>query len=292
MGISGIVDRLVPAEVGDMADRIPRVTRGFVDEHSDELIKAAKRLRKIKKKLDKKADLYLEGKLDPKKEMRKTAVKGATTAVVMMSLLTGTAFSDPADIVQDQSAASYRPAPIVMDVSDFVNAPVEDDDEGESEEQKGAKSGIASRFRQAVLSMPQSVRILVVTPLWLIGTALMTVVSVLWNILFASPLGAFIASFALGFAVLTGLFTATAKILFPDLPISKILCKKNVLILGCLALVLSGIDAVAPLYWNKYPLAAGLLKLVFGGTVIGILSVRTRNAFRKITSIGLPKAAT
>ncbi|MBR7088124.1 MAG: hypothetical protein IKI38_02110, partial [Mogibacterium sp.] len=144
-----------------MADRIPRVTRGFVDEHSDELIKAAKRLRKIKKKLDKKADLYLEGKLDPKKEMRKTAVKGATTAVVMMSLLTGTAFSDPADIVQDQSAASYRPAPIVMDVSDFVNAPVEDDDEGESEEQKGAKSGIASRFRQAVLSMPQSVRILV-----------------------------------------------------------------------------------------------------------------------------------
>ena len=270
-----------------MANRIPKVTRGLIDDHSDELISAAKRLRKIKKKLDKKADLYLEGKLDPGKEVRKAAFKGATTAVVIASLLTGTSFSDPADIAQDQEAANYRPAPIVMDASDFVNAPVEDDDEEASDEQKGAKSGVVSRFRQAVLSMPQSVRIIIITPLWLIGTALMTAVSVLWNTLFASPLGAFIASFALGFALLTGLFTATAKMLFPDLPVRRILRGPNILILGCAALVLSVLDAAAPLYWNKYPLAAALLKLVLGGTVVGVLSVRTHKAFGKLKSLGI-----
>jgi len=270
-----------------MADRFPRVTRGFSDGSAQDLIRVAMRLRKIKKNLDKKADAYLEGKLDPKKEVRKAALKGATTAIVMLSLLTGTSFSDPADIVQDQSAANYRPVPIVMDTSDFVNAPVEEDDDGDSDEQKGARSGVIARFRQAVLSMPQSVRILVVTPLWLIGTALMTMVSFLWNILFTSPLGAFIASFALGFAVLTGLFTATAKILFPDLPLSRILSKRNVLVLGCLALLLSGIDAVAPMYWHQYPLAAALVKLVLGGTVIGVLSVRVNKAFSKIRNLGM-----
>lgn len=273
-----------------MADRLPHVTRGAMGDYSQDLIKAAKRLRKIKKKLDKKADAYLAGEYDPAEAMRKTAVRGATTAVVMLSLLTGLAFSNPAEINEDQSATSYRPAPIVMDVSDVVNAPVEDDDD-DADEQKSTKTGAVARFRQAVLSLPQSVRLLIVTPLWLLGTALMTLVSFLWNVIFASPLGAFIASFALGFAVLTGLFTATARILFPDLPLSKILCKRNVLILGCLALLLSGLDAALPLYWNKYPLAAALVKLVLGGSVIGLLTVRTKNLFYKLKYNGMPPAA-
>lgn len=273
-----------------MADKLPRVARGMMDDHAADLMKAAKRLRKVKKKLDKKADDYLAGKYDPKKELRKTAVKGATTAVVMLSLLTGLAFANPAEINEDQAAANYRPAPIVMDASDFVNAPV-DDDESDADEQKGTRVGVMARFRQAVLSLPQSVRLLIVTPLWALGTALMTVISFLWNILFASPLGAFIASFAIGFAVLTGLFAATAKILFPDIPLGRILSKRNVLILGALALLLSAFDAVAPVYWNSYPLAAALLKLVLGGSVIGLLTVRTRKLFDRFRFGNLPPAA-
>lgn len=270
-----------------MGVKYPRVTRGSMDDHSEELLKTAA---KIKKGIESRADGYLAGTYDPKKEARRTALKGATTALVVVSLLTGLAFASPAEINDDQSAVNYTPAPIVMDVDDFVNAPVDDDDD-DADEQKSAKAGVIARFKQAVLSLPQSVRLLVVTPLWLIGTALMTLISFLWNVIFASPLGAFIASFALGFAVLTGLFTATAKILFPDIPVSKILCKRNVLILGCLALLLSGIDAVAPMYWHQYPLAAALVKLVFGGSVIGLLTVKTRDLFYKFKYNGMPPAA-
>ena len=270
------------AEVSNMADRFPKVTRGFSDASAEDLIRLARKAGKIKKKLDKKADAYLAGKYDPGKKLKKTAVRGAAAVVVAASLLAGSAFSDPAEIMEDQTAASYRQPPIVLDTSDFVNTPVEDDEDGNADEEKGAKSSIVSRFRQAVLSMPQSVRILIVSPLWLIGTALMTVVSFLWSTLFASPLGAFIASFALGFAMLTGLFAVTAKTLFPDLPLSRILSRKNVLILGCLAVLLSVFDAVAPMYWNKYPLAAALIKLALGGSVIGILTVRTRNLFCRL----------
>jgi hypothetical protein len=274
-----------------MAKRIPKVTRGFSDASTEDLIKLARRVGKIKKKIDKKADLYLAGKYDPKEDLKKTAVRGAAAAVLVASLLAGSAFSDPAEIMEGQGASNYRQPPIVMDASDFVNTPVEDDDDGDADEEKTARTGVVSRFRQAVLSMPQSVRILLISPLWLIGTALMTLVSFLWSTLFASPLAAFIASFALGFALLTGLFTVTAKTLFPDLPLGKILCKKNVLILGCLALLLSVFDAVAPMYWNKYPLAAALLKLVLGGSVVGILTVRTKNLFYKLKYNGLPPAA-
>ena len=270
-----------------MAHKYPRVTRGSMDDHSEELMKAAK---KIKKGIDERADGYLDGTYDPGKKVRKTALKGITTAAVLTSLLVGSAFSGPADIIDDQEAVNYKPAPIVMDVDEFVNAPVEDDDD-DADEEKTVKLSAVARFRQAVLKLPQSVRILIITPLWALGTAIMTIISFLWNTLFASPLAAFIASFAFGFAILTGLFTATAKILFPDLPLRKILSGRNVLILGCLAMLLSVIDAVAPMYWHQYPMVAALVKLVLGGTVIGVLAQRTHKLFDKLNIKGLPPAA-
>ena len=177
-----------------------------------------------------------------------------------------------------------------MDVDEFVNAPVDDDDE-DGDEQKSVKLSFTARFRQAVLSLPQSVRMLLVVPLWAAGTAILTVISFLWNILFASPLGAFIASLAMGFAVLLGLFTVTAKALFPDIPVRKLLSKRNIIIIGCLALALSGFDAVAPAYWHSYPLAAALLKLVLGGSVIGYLTHRTGKLFHTLGIKELPPAA-
>jgi hypothetical protein len=79
--------------------------------------------------------------------------------------------------------------------------------------------------------------------------------------------------------------------LFPDIPLRKILSGRNVLILGCLAMLLSVIDAVAPMYWHQYPLAAALVKLVLGGTVIGFLAQRTHKLLGKLNIKGLPPAA-
>ena len=265
--------------------------RSIADDRAEMLRKTAK---KVKKSVDRRVDGYLEGTYDPKAEARKLTVRGVTTSLVVLSLLTGLAFSSPSEITEDQTAAAnYRPAPVVMDIDDFVNAPVEDDDGDDADEEKSGKTGIIAKFRQAVLAMPASVRMLLVVPLWAAGTAILTVISFLWNILFASPLGAFILSMFLGFAIMLGLFTVTAKALFPDVPLKKILCKRNIIIIGCLALLLSGFDAVAPLYWHQYPLAAALLKLVLGGSAVGYLSYRTAKIFRlgNLNIKGLPPAA-
>lgn len=234
-----------------------------------------------------------DGAQDPKSSAAKNIVKGGTTALVALSLLTGIGFSDPAEINEEQ--LNVNRAPIVMDVDDYLNSQLEDDDD-DADEQKGAKQGVVARFKQAVLSLPSAVRLLIITPLWLLGTALMTMVSFLWNVIFASPLGAFIASFAMGFAVLIGLFAATAKILFPEIPLNKILSKRNILILAIAALSLAGIDAVAPLFWHQYPAVSALVKLGIGATVIGVLTMRTKALFDSLKGgidkvKGLPASA-
>ena len=219
-----------------------------------------------------KADDYLEGTYNPKEEIHKTVVKGTTTVLLVASLLTGLAFSGPAEINEDQANSQLRQAPIVMEIDDYMNTSVDDDDD--ADEQKNAKVGVVQKFKQAVLNLPASVRLLIITPLWAIGTAIMTAVSFLWNVIFSSPLGAFIASFAIGYAVLVGLFAVTAKMLFPNVPLKKILNKRNVLILGIAAVLLSFIDWMAPMYWHQYPAVAAAVKLGVGVFVIGTICYR------------------
>ena len=205
---------------------------------------------------------------------RNAVVKGASALLVALSLLTSAAFNAPADILDEHPDTHVSNPPIVMDIDEYVNTDVDDDDD--ADEQKSSKLGVMARFRQAVLSLPSPVRLLIITPLWLIGTGLMTLITSVWNTLFASPLGAFIASFAMGFAVLTGLFAVTAKTLFPDVPLRDILTKRNVLILAVGAVILSGLDAAMPLFWEKYPAVSFLVKLVFGAGVISVLSLRVK----------------
>lgn len=205
---------------------------------------------------------------------RKAVIKSGSAVLVALSLLTSMAFNAPADIMEEQQDIHLSNPPIVMDIDEYVNTDV--DDEDDADEQKASKLGVMARFRQAVLSLPSPVRLLIVTPLWLIGTGLMTLVTFLWNTLFASPLGAFIASFAVGFAVLTGLFAVTAKVLFPDVPLRDILSKRNILILAIGAVLLSGIDAAVPLFWNKYPAVSFLVKLAFGASIISVLTLRVK----------------
>lgn len=209
---------------------------------------------------------------------RKT-VKGIATVAVLASLLAGMAFSGPADIAQEANDIKYNTPPIVMDIDDYGNATVDDDDDDATEEKKN-NGGFLSMFRQAVLSMPQILRILVVTPLWLIGTGLMT----LAGLIMSSPIGTFLISLAVGFGILVGLYAITAKTLFPDVPMKDILSKKNLTALAVAAIGLAAVDAVAPLFWKEYPLLSMLVKLLLGAGVIAILTMKVKKLSNTIQS--------
>lgn len=221
-----------------------------------------------------------------KKVVNNKAVKITATVTLLASLAAGMIFSSALDITPELKRTSVNQPPIVMDIDEYGSTTLDDDDE-DADEKKG-NVGIAARIRQAVLSLPLAVRLLIIMPLWAVGTAIMTVVSVLGRAIVASPIGAFILSVAVGFGILLVLFVTTAKVIFPDVPLSRILTKGHVTTLLVIALGLAGADAVAPLFWAKYPIVSGAVKLGVGALVIAILCNRVKRVSNNIkTKLGL-----
>ena len=214
------------------------------------------------------------------KEVKKKITKIAAGMTVIASLFAGTLFTGVTDITPELQQTSLNQPPIVMDIDEFGNTTLEEDDDA-TEEKKGG-GGLVAKIKQAVLSLPVAVRLLIVTPLWAIGTALMTIVSILGRTLFASPIGAFVMSVLVGFGVLVGLFAVTAKVIFPDVPLSKILTKGHIATLFVVAVGLAGVDNIAPLFWNQYPIVSAGVKLGTGALIIAILCNRVKHISSKL----------
>lgn len=201
-----------------------------------------------------------------KHERQKKMVKVTATVAVLASLAAGMLFGSADDITPEMKHAKISQPPIVMDIDEYGNTTVDDDDE-DAEEKKGV-SGLVARIKQELMSLPLAARLLIITPLWIIGTVIMTVVSVLGRGIAASPIGSFILSTVVGFGILVGLLAITAKAFFPDIPLKKIFTRNNILTLLIISMLLSGADLVAPLFWAEYPLIAGLTKFAIGALVI------------------------
>lgn len=214
-----------------------------------------------------------------KKFNKKKLIEITATVAVLASLAAGMLFSGVTEITPELTQTQVNKTPIVMDIDEFANATVDDEDEDQSEEKKG---GFVQRMKQAVLGLPLGIRLLVITPLWLLGTALMTLASFFFKILIASPIGAFVLTALVSWGVLVGVYAVTAKTLFPEVPMSKILSKGHITTLGVVALVIAGIDAAAPLFWDKYPLVSGFVKLGIGAAAIAALSARVSKLRAKI----------
>ena len=154
-----------------------------------------------------------------KKDIKKTAVAITTAAALMTSGL----FKDPAEIVKDEEV--YAPPPPIVETID--RAPVEDETDdiaAEDEEKKTHKD----RLRDLLLRMPRAVRIILLLPLWCIGTALMTVLTPLFSAVLP-PLLNIVIRWVLIAAILAALAAAACKLIFPDIPLKKIFSKKNML---------------------------------------------------------------
>lgn len=154
-----------------------------------------------------------------KKNIKKTAVAVTTAAALMTSGL----FKDPAEIVKEEDVYA-APPPIV---ETFDRAPVEDepeDTEFEEEEKKLPKD----RLRDLLLRMPRAVRIVLLLPLWCIGTAMMSVLTPLFNAVLP-PLLNIVIRWVLIAAVLAALAMVACKLIFPDIPLKKVFSKKNIL---------------------------------------------------------------
>lgn len=174
----------------------------------------------------------------------------AVTAVALLtaaSVMTGSLFDTPAALLPDDGAPS-----IVYNMNTGLDG-AEDDDAGVSEdesEEKSKRGGVRAVLRQRILQLPLIVRLLVILPLWALGSVILAAAGAAWPLL--SPVLGKIAGFALMLALLIGAFVLAAKAVFPDLPVKKLLSRRNLvaLVLGAAALSLA--DAVLGAAWTDY----------------------------------------
>ncbi len=205
--------------------------------------------------------------------VKKAAAAGAALTAAAGIAVSGM-ISDPEELLpQPRSVGSAY-------VEHWEEQPETPEETADPEEEK--RRGPRAAIRAWLLGLPLSARLLIVAPLWVLGWLLMQGVSAVSGGLL-SPLLSALLPWAAGLLVLLGGFVAAKKLLFPDLPLKKLLEKRSLLgfVLGLL--LVAALDTLLPLVWKEgvrfRPLMrlAGTL-LVFGG---GLLHFALKEAFRR-----------
>ncbi len=182
-----------------------------------------------------------------KKSAKKAAVTSALALLTAASVVTGSLFDSPAALLPDDGAPA-----VVYNMTTGLDGADDDDagaQEDESEETR-RRGGIRAMLRMRILRMPLIVRMLVVLPLWALGSVILAAAGAAWTLL--SPVLGKLAGFALLLALLAGSFALAAKAVFPDLPLKKLFSRRSLVALLLGAAGLTTADAVLPAVWAGY----------------------------------------
>ena len=189
-----------------------------------------------------------------KMQVKKTAAISAIALLTAASIVTGSLFESPAALLPEDGAPS-----VVYNMTTGLDG-ADDDDAGTPEDESGEarrRGGVRAVLRARILRLPLLVRLLVVLPLWAVGSALIAAAGAVWPML--SPVLGKIAGFALMLALLVGTFALAAKALFPDLPLKKLLSRRSLVALLLGAAGLSVADAVLGAAWADYAQAKDIV---------------------------------
>lgn len=191
----------------------------------------------------------------------KKAVAAAIAAVISASgAAIDASFDNPADILQ-----STNVEPKVA----YADPTIVADDDATQDEKKEAQT-VKGTFRGWILKLPVGVRALFIVPQWFIGNVIVGGAELLFAAL--SPVLHGILSFAVMALVIIGAFTLTAKAMFPDLPLSKILNRHTLKGLLVASVGAFSADQVLGVFWVDYMqvrafVIAGITLLAIGSVV-------------------------
>ena len=210
----------------------------------------------------------------------------AATLAAMISATgaaTEASFEDPADLLQNN-----KPDPHVEYIGAAADDVTDDDDSAQDEEKQRVQKKGGGVFREKILELPVAVRAIFILPQWIIGNV------VVWagNLLFAglSP----VLNWALGFVVMAlvimAIFTITAKVLFPDLPLRKILNRHTFKWVLIVSLAASAADVLLGVFWTGYTrykyIVIAVLTLVASGSLVIWFSRREKKRRAKAAEKG------
>ena len=189
---------------------------------------------------------------------RKRAALTAAAAAAAAGMVLGSAFADPADLLQP----SPQSAPAAADS-------VDGGDDDSAQDLRGARrvrAQLRAGVREAVLSLPAWVRAAAAFPLWCLGWAILQLLGLAWPLL--SPAAALAIKWLLTALTVLAVLAACAKLACPGIPLRKVFTLRNLGTVLLLLGLLGAADAALPLVWEDYGRFAPMVHLLGGGLTL------------------------
>ena len=181
---------------------------------------------------------------------KKAAVVSIATAASLGVLLSNT-FNSPKDLVNNRLIDEQR------------------EDISKIDYEKSRKADAKLQWLEKV---PVSIRTCIGIPLWALGNLILSVLTPLWT-LAGQPLLQFVLSWLVTAAVVMCVITLAAKILFPEMPLKKLINKKSIVYSLVGTLVYLIVDKVLAITWKGYRSFKFTLRFVFGLAIVTIALV-------------------
>lgn len=192
-----------------------------------------------------------------KEEKKKKIKKGILATITSASVLIGGTFDTPEDILEPLE----KPIKPVSEVMDYNQDLFED---------LYKKENPKDAFKNLIYKIPLKIRMYVCVPLWFLGTGIITLLEFLLKTLLL-PAAHVILNFFIHTLLLMAVVGICIKLLFPNLPWSKIFSKRTLLFIFIGSICMSLLDVFIPIVWDKYRLYRFLSKLIIGLIVLFII---------------------
>ena len=188
---------------------------------------------------------------------RKKIAVGVLASVASLSVLLGGVFDSSRELLEDSKPSEDA----ISGISDLTRDEVQ---------AKTVTQDMRRALKNLVYRIPVKVRAVLFAPLWFLGSAILWAFDLALNAIVA-PVAHLILGFFLQTLLLFGIIGLCIKILFPDLPWSKIFSKKLFLSVLAGSIFMSLCDVIVPCFWEDYKLYRNIGKLLLGLFVAGII---------------------
>lgn len=180
-------------------------------------------------------------------QKEKRVRQGLLAALTSASVLVGTTFDSPEDILNRYD----KP----------IKPLVEYTDKQESVDKK-TDNHSKDYFKNIIYKIPLNIRLYIFAPLWFLGTGIIYAFEMFLKII--TPFAHILTNFVIHLSLMSLVVIICVKLLFPDLSLKKILNKKTLLLILIGSIVLSICDLIMPFIFDKYRLYRNISKLIIG----------------------------
>ena len=191
-------------------------------------------------------------------DKKKKAILGIMAGLTTFSVTLGSLFESAEELKRDYPKT---PKAVVESIDDYSEDNLENSEVHDS---------FKERLKKLIYRIPVKIRTIFFVPLWAIGHVLISLAEMLFETLFV-PLAQQIGGFLIETLILLLVAAVCIKILFPDMPWSKIFSKKFILSVLIGSVLIRILDIVLPRFIENYKTYRLIVKFTLGLIATGII---------------------